>query len=333
MAFDIITVGSTTQDVFVDTKDRLFHGAGRKESVCVNFGTKIIVENLSFGIGGGAFNTAVNFKKMGMNTSILSVVGDDIVKDSIKNILSKLKIDSSMIISKKGYSSYSIVLDSLGHERTILAYKGVNDNLNFSDVDLKKFSNVKCVYFSTMLGESFNTVSKLIKMMHEKNIITVFNPSIYLANQGIKKLKNILKYTSLLIFNKEEAYSMVKNNDANKLNDLQDIIEAVRKIHSYGPQNIVVTDGANEIVGFDGQNFYRVKPPSTKVVETTGAGDAFASTFTTAFMKGYSFELCLCAGIVQSQNVISDIGSTSNLESWPDVLSKAKKIIGIVSRL
>ena len=329
MAFDIIVVGSTTQDVFVDTKNALFHNTGRQDCVRVDFGSKILVENIRFAVGGGAHNTAVNFQRMGFKTAVVSVVGNDTVGATIQKTLAHEGIDTSFLVKKQGHSSYSLILDSLGRERTILAYKGVNDDLSLSDIALKKLDAAQCVYFSTMLGHSFNTQQKLILRMHARGILTVFNPSYYLAAQGLSKLKKFLRSTNVLIFNREEASALSGASSATPIEKI------LRTLSQYGPQHIIITDGRHPLFGYDSTFFYRLQPTPCHVVETTGAGDAFASSFTAAFLRGFPFDVCLCVGLAQSQSVITHSGATNRLLDWKTLMTLAcsfRKRVGVYER-
>ena len=79
---DIITIGSATMDVFVEsseanivsvcTKDR------KSEFMSYPYGAKIEIEDFSSQVGGGGVNTAVNFANLGFNTSAIFKIGDDV---------------------------------------------------------------------------------------------------------------------------------------------------------------------------------------------------------------------------------------------------------------
>jgi len=59
--FDIITAGSATVDIFVDTGSDLFRRGKERGIVEVPFGSKIIAKSVHFDTGGGGTNTAVAF--------------------------------------------------------------------------------------------------------------------------------------------------------------------------------------------------------------------------------------------------------------------------------
>ena len=328
-SFEIITVGSTNLDLFVDTADRLFHASGasvhtkgaRDSSVTVDFGSKILVNNLSFAGGGGAHNAAVNLHRLAFATGIVSVIGNDGIGESIRQILQQEGISQNLLLQKEGQSGLSIILDSAGHDRTILAYKGVADHLRSADIPLASFAGVKGVYFSSMLGESLQTEMWLMEKVYRAGAITVFNPSFYLAQQGIRSLSKALANTTLLILNKEEAYALVRASIHIAIR------EVIVRIARAGPNNIVVTDGPHELVAFDGSAWYHMRPPRTKVVETTGAGAAFASSCAAGFIRAKPFSFCLALGMAQSQNVVVSVGATSNLASWLLLPTQATRLL------
>jgi len=69
--FDVITVGSVTVDAFINTGNKLFKKSFFKNYVSVPFGSKILIEDLKFEIGGGGTNTAVALRKLGLNVAYM----------------------------------------------------------------------------------------------------------------------------------------------------------------------------------------------------------------------------------------------------------------------
>ena len=98
----------------------------------------------------------------------------------------------------------------------------------------------------------------------------------------------------------------------------------MQKLHDLGPKIICLTDGPNGAYAYDGTDawFVPAYPDPKPPVERTGAGDAFASTVTTALVMGKSLEEALLWGPVNSMNVVQHIGAQkglltqAELESW-----------------
>jgi len=322
--YDVITVGSATIDVFVDTDSELIKiktSKGEEDLIAYPSGSKIIIKHIQFLTGGGGTNTAVSLSRSGLKVAYLGKLGND---DNAKKILAQLKKEKVSFIGKISLTGktgpeqtgYSIILDSIEQDRTILTYKGENDNLNICDINFKKLKT-KWFYFSSMVRTSFGTLEKLAEFAEEKKIKIIFNPSNYLAEKGKDFLANILSRTDVLVLNKEEAELISGKGD---------IAYLIERLKSFGPKQVVITDGRNGAYTSDRKYFYHVLPfRKITIKETTGAGDAFASSFLAGLIKKKNIEFALKLGIVNSSSVIQGIGAKTNLLKYSKALNIIKK--------
>jgi ribokinase len=310
--YDIITVGSALRDIFIDTglkeikkKDRTF--------IAYPLGYKIEIKDMKFSIGGGGINTAVGFSKMGLKTAYLGKIGND---ESSYEILEELKKAKVKFIGKQenAITGHSIILDSYEHDRTILTYKGPSNELKFTDVKLNELKT-KWIYFASSTGNSLKTQEKLAKFAGKNNIKIAFNPSEYEVKLGLRKLKPILSRTNVLIFNKDEA---------ERLTGKKQMFEIFRILAGLGIETICITDGANEINVYHKNKTIKLQPKKIKVVDMTGAGDAFASGFLSVLIRTNDINLSLKAGIANSQSEISYYGTKNKLLTYNEVLKKIK---------
>lgn len=262
-------------------------------------GGKILIKDLKFDIGGGGTNTAVAFSRLGFKTSCISEIGKD---DNGRKILELLKKEKVKFLGKsveKELTGYSAILDSKGGDRTILTYKGANDEVTLSDI--KRF-RTKWLYFSSLLGQSFETQKKLAVKMKAKGVKLAFNPSSYLIKN--KNLNSLLKITDILVLNKEEAKMLVGNREKDLLKGLYNLTKGI----------VVITDKDKLITCYDGFKKYSLIPhKDIKVVERTGAGDAFASGFVAGRVVGKGIQECLRLGLKESESVIQYFGAKNNL--------------------
>ena len=125
MAYDLITVGSATLDVFAETDNEtieIHSKKGDEKLIAYPLGTKILMNKLDFQIGGGGTNTSVAASKIGLKTAYLGNIGKDTNGEEIIKLLKKEKID--FIGTKTNdLTNYSIILDSYDEDRTILVHK------------------------------------------------------------------------------------------------------------------------------------------------------------------------------------------------------------------
>jgi ribokinase len=265
-------------------------------------------------MGGNGANAAASFAKLGFRTGFVGKVG----KDEAGNlILASLKNSNvSFLGSKGGVSGQSVILDAMGEDRTILAFKGCNNDLDFNEVKASKL-RAKWLYLSSMNGNSLATMYRIALSASRQGASIAFNPSQTLIDCQKQAAVKLAQVSKVLVLNKEEAQS---------LSGRSCLEECMRSLNGLGPSTVVVTDGRYGAVAFQESTFYRIKPRvGLRIVETTGAGDAFASAFTSGLMLKKPITFCLKMAINQSESVIQGHGAQNNLLS-------RKKILSLTSR-
>lgn len=315
MKYDIICVGSASIDVFVTSKSKNIEieKIHAHEDICLPIGAKILIDTLHTEVGGGGVNTSISFARLGFKTGLISKLGADMNADSI---LSKLKKEKVEFLGKKtaGHTGYSVILTGFKKNRTILTHKGNNDLMTLQDVPKKL--DTKWIYLGTMLGKSWKTHCAIAQYAKKNGINVLFNPSLYLAEQGKKFLKPVLDACTVLILNKEEAQAVTgkKTNIDKLLKELQKNIPIV-----------VITDGPKGAWANNGLRTYSIVPTDVPVIEPTGAGDSFASAFLAALMLKKDMQTALRWGAAQANSVIQHFGAVNILLSRKEIEKQAMR--------
>ena len=316
--FDIITVGSATVDALARTEYcEMIHDKKKEECIAYPVGEKILMDELVLTVGGGGTNTAVSLARLGHKVAFLGKIGSKYNSKRVVQQLKKEKVNTSLIIkSKTGRTGYSIILDSKKHDRTILVFRGSNNDLGFNEIDLKKLKT-KWFYFSSMIGKSFKTQEKIASYAEKNKIKIAFNISSYLAKKGKKYSKNILKKIDILVLNKEEATLLVGKGNIKNL---------LKKLNELGPSIVAITDGKHGVYVYENNYIYSGKPHNIEIVETTGAGDAFASSFLCGIIRKNNIEFALKLGMTNAESVIQHHGAKEKLLKYNEALKIMKKI-------
>jgi len=251
--YDVITVGSATMDAFAMTEmaESISIKNPKKVETFISYpvGSKIIINDLHFFTGGGGTNTAVAYSRFGLKTAYLGNLGKDENGSLIKKLLKKEKIDFIGTTSKQK-TGYSVVLDSKEKDRTILTYKGSNNNLRYSKINKKKLKT-KWFHLASMVGTSFKTLEKLADYAEKNNIKFLFNPSNYLAEKGYNYLYKILKKAEILILNDNESRLLVKEDN---------VIDRLRILASFGPKYVIITNGPKNVSAIHDGYYYIMTP-------------------------------------------------------------------------
>lgn len=322
MTFDIVTVGGATIDVFIETAEKELKKDISHNDVCFMVGEKILVPSMKVDTGGGGTNTAVAFSRLGLKTGFVGKLGQDVIAKNIMEGLANEKV-KFLGSTGKGESGYSVVLMHLPRDRTILTFKGINDQLSSRDV---KWPGMKTrwIYFSSLLGQSFATSKKIVSYAKKHKIRWAFNPSMYMAEKGVNYLKPMINGCDVLIMNKEEAQALLKSKS--------DIPVLLKKLSLFAKIPVVTDGPRGSYAYFDGTMYHNI-PHDIKVIETTGAGDAFASGVVAGLMMEKDLEFALKLGQAESESVIQYIGAKNKLLSKNEAYRLASRVKVVKKRI
>ena len=102
------------------------------------------------------------------------------------------------------------------------------------------------------------------------------------------------------------------HNEIRAVTDLDDLDEAVRGVHDCGVKIVIVTLGSAGVLVSSGDGSHRVpacKP--AKLVDPTGAGDAFIGGFLEEYASGANILRCACVGSAAASFVVEGVGPTA----------------------
>jgi ribokinase len=306
MKYDVITFGSGVVDAFMETA--LPEKDGK---IMLPIGSKVVAHDIWFATGGGGTNTATAFSRLGFKVGFLGTLGKDKNAEMVLLDLKKYKIKflGRQVNEPTGYS---VVVNSVKKNRTILTHKGANDTMHFGDINLRKLKT-RWLYFSAMMGDSLKAQEKLARWAKTKNMKIAYNPSSYLTVHGPEKIKGLLKNVDVLILNEEEGRHLVKKGD---------LASGLRK---FGPNVVCVTNGSKGNEVCDGIHIYKSTPNRVRIYEKTGAGDAFASGFVSGLIRFEDMEDAMMVGSLNAESVIQKPGAKNGLLDWEGVKRDMKR--------
>jgi ribokinase len=317
--FDIITFGSAAQDIHLKSqafkilKDEKDFATG--EGICLPFGSKIDVEDIAFTSGGGGTNTAVTFAKQGFRVAFCGAIGADSSGLEIIRELKNFRVDTRFLIKKKEkHTNQSIIISNSGKDRTILVYRGASELFCNEDVPWKKIKSswFYLAPFGDLLclpaGRQATGFESLVNFAFENKIKVAVNPSKQQLSLPENQLKNILKKVDILFLNQEEASFLTKI-------PFEQESEIFKKIDEICPGIAVMTKGGEGVTVSDGKYLYSAKPnPDRKIIDTTGAGDSFASGFLSDYIRNNgNIEKAIQLGLANSEGNLSEIGAKTGL--------------------
>ena len=335
---DIITIGSATMDVFVESDDAnivsVYTKNKKSEFMSYPYGAKVEIEDFASQVGGGGVNTACNFANLGFKTGAIFKIGDDIYSDGILNSFKDKNVDLSNIIQDKKISTgFSIILVSFQGDRTVLAHRGANALIKKSDINFEAIKNAKLLYIAPLNGDSTKVLDYIVNFAKENDVKVCFNAGTSSIKKGFNYIEKILQNANIVVMNKEEASMATKiqvrpDTKDEKFSEKEihpDLVTMFKKLMVRDYQIIIITDGKVGAYAYDGKDFYFCPSFDGPVVSTLGAGDAFASTVCGAIGKnGLDIGKALMYASVNSAGVVSAFGATQGLMTFEEIEQKLK---------
>lgn len=307
---DIVVMGSNTVDIYVTTDVdmvKISHPSHDDDTLLgYPLGDKILADDVHLSVGGSGVNAATALAKTGFDTSYLGCLGDDMFGAKVLDHLE----DSNIAFhgSLGDQTGVGIILESQATDRTILSYKGCNNDLRTTDIPSD--INPDWFYTSTVMGETRKTMTKLIQSSDKTT--TAVNTSPYLAEKGVDELQPVLGSTDYLFVNKDEATKLTG------FQSIPAIFDALKQVLRGTP---LITAGGNGVYYEDNGSIKQLTSHDVDVVDTTGAGDAFNAGFLAGKAADMSKENAVKTGMLQSENVIQSSNTTDNLADKSTLLS------------
>lgn len=324
--FDLISVGDATIDNFV-----LIHDAEVRCNInktecklCINYGDKIAVDKLIHLVAGNAANNAIGGARLKLKSAIYVNVGSD---ESGKRIAEKLKdegVSTRYVTVNEGMESNLSTVINFQGERTILVY---HQSWHYKLPDLDKS---RWIYF-TSVSESFknsNLLEELELYLERTGSKLLYNPGTYQMKAGVKKNPKLLALAELFVVNKEEAKRILTGRDDEDIT----IKKLLKELVDLGPKMAVITDGSLGSYGYDGEKYYHLGIFPAKLMEMTGAGDAYATGLLAGLFHGKDLAEAMRWGAANGASVVEQIGPQAGLLNYNQMQTKLKENSKIVAR-
>lgn len=311
--YDFVAIGDIVTDAFIKLNDATVNcdANGDNCMLSVRFGDKVPYESVEIvrAVGNSA-NAAVSAARLGISSALVANIGNDQNGKECLDSLKKSGVKDDFIKTHLGKeTNYHYVLWHKD-DRTILVK---HQDYTYELPDL---GNPKWIYLSSLAQnteEYHATIATYVKKHPEVKL--AFQPGTFQMKLGVEKLKEIYKHTEVFFCNVEEAHRILqtKNNET--------VAELLVEIAKLGPKIVVITDGSKGAYAFDGMEtwFMPTYPDPKPPFERTGAGDAFASTFTCALVLGMSIPQALMWGPINSMSVVQYVGAQKGLLSRPQL--------------
>lgn len=323
--FQIVTIGGATRDINFFTRRAKVIATPKdltsQKMIAFEYGAKLISEKVNFTLGGGACNTAVCLARLGLRVASIACVGHDREGDSILVNLQREGVDPSLM-KKVDYhaTGFSFVItDETSKEHVAFLNRGANEYFTVKKGEWKRV-NADWLYVTSLSGKRWPTISdEILRVIKNRKIKLAWNPGEAQLVMGKRGLNKLLKFTDILILNKDESLELVLSSEG-RIKNINNTRVLLKTIHQWGPKIFVLTNGRKGAYAYDGRKIYYSPIRPSKVVDTTGAGDCFGSSFVAGLIlfKGDILK-AVKLGIYNTSSLVTVAGAQNGLLSKKDL--------------
>ena len=262
--------------------------------------------------GGSAANTIHGLARLGVETGFIGKIGKDEMGRYFKEDMEKSNIHP-ILLESEADSGVAIALVSPDGERTFAVHLGAAVELSAQDLQPSFFKGYDMLHIEGYLLQNYSLIETACDMA-KKNGLKV---SLDLASFNVVEAhRDFLTYIS-----KEFADIIFANEDEAKAMTGQQPEDAVHAIAEWCDVAVVKIGKEGSLVKTGGELF-TISPVQAKVVDTTGAGDLYASGFLFGLLNEISINECGRIGSLLGKVVIEQVGAKISDQDWEIIKGK-----------
>ena len=245
-------------------------------------GQTILGNNHIVGPGGKGSNQAIAAARLGGSVNFITKIGKDQNADMALSLYRDEGMDTSCVIQDENHLTgvAGIMINEKTGDNAINIVPGAAATLTKKDIDNNLSFIKKSEIFLTQLETPYEATSYGLKKAKEFNLTTIFNPA-----PASEINQNDFKLIDYFTPNETEASFYLKK----KVESKEEIEIAAKMFLEKGVKNIVITLGSRGVYFANSTENYFVDAFNLKdkVIDTTGAGDAFNGAFAYALSNNH----------------------------------------------
>lgn len=243
-----------------------------------------LLEGADLVLGSSAGICAAGLARLGVETSLVARVGDDVFGATTRMLLADAGVDASAVRVTDEPTGVSVIL-SAPEDRAILSLTGALARLTAEEV-LSAAERATHVHFASyfLVPALAARLPEVLATLRGRGVTTSLDTNWDPAEQWAG-VADCLPLIDLLLPNAAEAVALAAASGT----ATDDTEAAARALAAFGP-TVVVKDGAAGGLAVAGARMLRAPGLVIDVVDTTGAGDSFDAGFLAAWTDGADLE-------------------------------------------
>jgi sugar/nucleoside kinase (ribokinase family) len=311
----IVGVGSALIDILAHEDDAFIENAGAAKGGMIYVDTDFIEQTLqraksdaTLVPGGSACNTAVGVAKLGGQSRFVGKCGRGRMGDFLENDLKTKNVQPALSRSDSPTGRVLSIITP-DAQRSMLTYLGASSETQPEEITVQSFNDAAIVHIEGYLLFNSDLIVAVMKAARAAGAkISLDLASYTVVEQSRTVLQNIItEYVDILMANEDEALAYTGHRDEDRaLQNLADCVDiAILKVGKRGSY----VAHAGKVTAIKA----RLGKPA---VDTTGAGDLWASGFLFGLVNGFPIEKCGEIGAACGYEVCQVVGASIPEAGW-----------------
>lgn len=275
-------------------------------------GETILGESFNLSPGGKGSNQAVAAAKAGADTHMITRLGRDTFADMALDTWQKAGVTPAITQHDDGYTGAAcIFIESETGNNAIIVTPGVAGKIDNSDIDRNADLIANADIFITQLEQPLAAAMYGLGIARKNGVCTLLNPA-----PAAELPEGMLALCDYVTPNETEAEGLT----GVKVTSVDSAIDAAKALRAAGAGAAIITLGENGALYHDAETTIHMPAMSSgKVIETTGAGDAFNGSFAAAIAEGITPVEAVRFGCVAAGISVTRPGAANSMPSRAEI--------------
>ena len=310
--YDVAGIGNAIVDVLTQTDDAFLEGEGLAKGAMT-----LVDETQAAQVydkagpamecsGGSAANTIAVMARLGAKTAFMGKVKNDAFGKIFGHDIRSLGVHFDTAAAEDGPATANcLVLVTPDAQRTMLTYLGASIHLTPRDIDLEVIKAAKVTYLEGYLWdpeeakEAFRTAAAAAREAGREVALSLSDP--FCVDRHRADFRDLIEgHVDILFANEAEIMSLY---------EVDDFDAAIEQVKGHCKIAVVTRSEKGSVVVSDAGVQAVAAAPVTQVIDTTGAGDAYAAGFLYGYTQGEVLATCARMGGIAAAEVISQMGA------------------------
>ncbi len=321
--FDVLGIGNAIVDTIVEVDDAFLtahdlmkgtmqladESEAERIHELVGAGTKIS--------GGSVANTMAGLASIGGRAAFIGRVRDDELGRVFMSDLANQGVEMLSSAAQSGPSTaHSLVMSSPDHERTMVTCLGASAEMTTEFLDAESIRASSVLFLEGYLWDLAESrelmvmAAEMAAASDRKVAMSLADPSCVLRHHA-DIVRFLRDHVDIVLANEAEAIAFAQASSFD---------HAARHLAELAEVS-ALTRGANGSVIVFGETHVTVDAVATAIMDTTGAGDAYAAGFLYGYTQGTSLERAGRIGSVCAAEVISHFGARVESDITPRIIT------------